>query len=38
MVGLVYGEGIGFKSTRLRIIANFTIVQGIEDRSVFEDV
>lgn len=41
MVGLVDGDGsfnFGFKSTRRRIVPNFTIVQGIEDRSVLEDV
>lgn len=41
MVGLVDGDGsfnFGFKSTRRRIVPNFTIVQGVEDRSVLEDV
>lgn len=41
LVGLVDGDGsfnFGFKSDRRRIVPNFTIVQGIEDRSVLEDV
>lgn len=42
LVGLVDGAfagsfHFGFKSNRRRIVANFTIVQGIEDKSVLEE-
>lgn len=41
LVGLVDGDGsfnFGFKSNRRRVVPNFTIVQGNEDRAVLEDV